>query len=277
MDLRRVDRAGGSPFLRRGQSERLRRGRRRRALRRAFFGALALVGCGVLLGAGYAGRHYAMNSPRFRLRWIGLTPTEHASAEDLRRAVDRYRGRNVFRLPLDRLESDLEQVRWVKDARVKRVLPDGVLCSIEERVPRALALIEGRVWLVDADAVAIDTYGEDTRTYSFPILTGVDISDPDRSKAQIGRGLALIAYLEEGHRGLLAEVSEIDLSRDDRLGVRLDGGGPEIRFNPTRFGTNLDNFLAMRDYLATHFGDGAYVDLRFRDRIALQPDVPEGR
>ena len=49
--------------------------------------------------------------------------------------------------------------------------------------------------------------------------------------------------------------------------------GPAVRLSPRDFGTNLDRYLTLRDYLATDFGDGAYVDLRFRDRIAFRPLV----
>ena len=57
----------------------------------------------------------------------------------------------------------------------------------------------------------------------------------------------------------------------------MNEGGPVVRLHPEDFGVNLDRYLAMRDYLATHFGDGAYVDLRFRDRIAFRPLLAKGR
>jgi cell division septal protein FtsQ len=276
VDMRRSDRADPSPFLRRGQSMHVRRSRRRRSARRLLLGALSLTTLGALLGVAYVGRHYAMHSPRFALRWIDLTPTVHASPETLRHAVQRYRGRNLFRLDLERIEREMEEIPWVEDARVKRVLPNGLLCSIEERVPRGLALLDGRVWLVDGRGAAIDAYGEATRMYSFPIFTGIDTGDGDRVREQIGRGLRLLDFLRATRTGLVSDVSEIDLSRNDRISLRLNGGGPVVRLNPDDYGTNLESYLAMRDYLGTHFGDGAYVDLRFRDRIALQPRVARG-
>jgi len=78
---------------------------------------------------------------------------------------------------------------------------------------------------------------------------------------------------QENQRDLAKNISEIDLSRDDRLELRLNQGGPSVRLNPSDFGANLDRYLTLRDYLATDFGDGAYVDLRFRDRIAFRPRV----
>jgi cell division septal protein FtsQ len=233
---------------------------------------VALVAAGA-----WAGRRYVLTSPRFRLRAFSFSPTRHAQEADLRRAVDRYRARNLFALDLDRIERDLQDRPWVKTARARRVLPDQVFCAIEEREPRGAALIKGRVWLVDEDGTPIDTYSAATRAWSFPIFTGVDEAGGARAKAQVGRGLALLAFLADTHPGLDKEISEIDLSRDDRVGLHMNDGGPLVRLHPTEFATNLDRYLGLRDYLATHFGDGAYVDLRFKDRISFLPQLAKGQ
>src|SRR3989442_10571037 len=48
---------------------------------------------------------------------------------------------------------------------------------------------------------------------------------------------------------------------------RSNQGGPVVRLNPRDCGANLDRYLTLRNFLATDFGGGAYVDLRFKDRI----------
>lgn len=264
---RRVD---PLPFLRRGQSEGLRRGRRKKTLRRALMLMVGLWGVGLFAGIAYAGRHYLTHSPRFAFRQIDLPPTTHAPRKELLEVAGRFRGRNLFRLDVGRIAAELEQVRWVKTASVKRILPDRLHCTIEERTPRGLARIEDRIWLVDEEGIAIDLYGKETLEYSFPIFTGIDPRDEPRSRDQIRRGVALLNYLEQVEPGLPAQISEIDLKSDDRICLHMTTGGPEVRVHPTDFGSNLERYLTMRDYLSTHFGDGAYVDLRFRDSISFQ-------
>jgi len=266
-------RAGGDAeplrILRRHRSGALRKRRRRGGLVLLASACAALV----LGGTAYAARHYLTHSRYFRLRRIEFSDTRYAPEADLRRSLARYMGRNLFRLDPVRLGGDLEARRWVKRAVVKRVLPDGVFCAIEERVPKGLALLRDRVWLVDDEGVAIDPHGGQTQDYSYPILVGIDDRDAGRARARMKRGVALVAFLQETHPGLLKEISEVDLSRDDRLELRMNNGGPAVRLNPRDFGTNLDRYLTLRDYLATDFGGGAYVDLRFRDRIAFRPLV----
>lgn len=267
--------AGAEPLriLRRDRTGALRK-RRRGPLRLL----VAIGGCGALAlgGAAFAAKHYLTHSARFRLRRIEFSETRYAPQADLRRAVARHLGRNLFRLDPARLGRDLEARRWVKRAVVKRVLPDGVFCAIEERVPKGLALLRDRVWLVDEEGIAIDPHGGRTQGYSWPILVGIDDRNEGRGRRQIARGVGLVTWLQEAHPGLVKEISEIDLSREDRLEARLNQGGPAVRLHPRDFGTNLARYLTLRDYLATDFGDGAYVDLRFRDRIAFRPLV-EGK
>lgn len=265
-----------TPFLRRAQSEQVRRSRRGRILRRRLLVLGALFGTGLLAGVVYAGRLFLTHSTRFALRQIDVSPARHAPEAEIRRAVERYRGRNIFLLDLGRIERDLAACRWVKRAAVKRVLPDGLFCALEERVPRGLALLHGRVWLVDEEGSGIDLYGERTREFSFPIFTGLDERDPGRAARQAARGAALLDDLARNHPGLTPEISEIDLARDDRIELHLNGGGPVVRLHPETVGINLDRYLAMREYLTTNFGEGDYVDLRFRDRIAFQPLVAKG-
>ena len=139
-----------------------------------------------------------------------------------------------------------------------------------------MARLGDRIWLVDAEG-PIDLYGEETQVFSFPILTGLSEDDPERQQNQIRRGVALLDYLEEVDASLPMQISEIDLGRADRIGLYIAAGGPEVRIHPTDFGSNLERYLTMREYLATHFGDGAYVDLRFRDSISFLPAISRRR
>lgn len=260
-----------SPFLRRSQEERLKGSRRRRHTLRLLPALGILAGLAVVAGAGFALRWWLTHSPRFSIVSVAFTTTDHASAAEMKKVADRVRGRNIFRADLDTLARDLGQVRWVKRAVVKRVLPDRLFCAIEEREPQGLALVKGRVSLVDGDGRPIDLYTADKGAMSKPIFTSLDTDHPDRAREQAGRGYALLDWLEETHPRLLSEISEIDLGRDDRIVLTMNDGGPPVRLNPDDFGANLDQWLEMRDWLAGHFGGGQYVDLRFRDRIAFRP------
>jgi cell division septal protein FtsQ len=260
-----------SPFLRRGQEDRLRRNRRRRRGPRLLPILALLLAAGGLAGLGCAGRWLLLHSARFDVAAVAVSATAHAPHADLERIASRARGRNIFTLDLDRLEQDLAGVRWVERASVKRVLPDRLFCAVVEKKPRGLALLRGHVQLIDADGRPIDLYAGGGEFATLPILTGLDEAHAPTLRDQVARGFDFLRFLDEKHPGLAAEISEIDLGRADRIALTLNGGGPVVRIHPTAYDTNLDRFLEMRDWLSQHLGGGAYVDLRFPDRIAWQP------
>lgn len=228
-------------------------------------------------GAAYAGRYYLTNAPRFSLHRVEVGGTRHASREKIKREIERHRGRNLFRLDLDRIESDLASFPWVRRVVLKRVLPNRISCTVVEREPRGLALIRGRVWLVDTQGEAIAPFGEKTREYSAPIFTGIDEKNADNSREQILGGMALLEFIRTARPGLMRDISEIDLQHPDRITLALNDGGSPVRLHPTEFDSNLERYLAMRGYLDTHFGDGVYVDLRFQDQIVFRPRIDRGR
>lgn len=260
-----------SPFLRRAQDERLRRNRRRRRLPRILPLLLFTITASGVGGLVYGTRWFLLHSSRFDVAAVAVSTTVHAPKADLVRIASRVRGRNIFTLDIDRLEQDLAAVHWVERASVKRVLPDQLYCSIVEKKPRGLALLRGRVQLIDADGRPIDLYTGSGEFSTLPILTGLDEAHPLVIKDQVARGFDFLRFLDEKHPGLAAEISEIDLARADRIALTLNGGGPVVRIHPSAYDTNLDRFLEMRDWITQHLGSGAYVDLRFHDRIAWQP------
>jgi cell division septal protein FtsQ len=264
--------AAMSPFLRRAQDERLRRNRRRRRARILPLLAFLISASGVA-GLVYGTRWFLLHSSRFDVAAVAVSTTVHAPKADLVRIASRVRGRNIFTLDLDRLEQDLASVRWVERASIKRVLPDQLYCSIVEKKPRGLALLRGHVQLIDSDGRPIDLYTGSGEFSSLPILTGLDEAHPQAVKDQVARGFDFLRFLDEKHPGLAAEISEIDLGRADRIALTLNGGGPVVRLHPSVYDTNLDRFLEMRDWITQHLGSGAYVDLRFHDRIAWQPSA----
>jgi hypothetical protein len=259
------------PFLRQSPDAKLYRTRRQRRARLVVPAALGLVGLVAFAGLVFGTRWFLLHSGRFNIARTDVTKTEHASYAELKRLADRARGRNIFTFDLARLQNDLEKVRWVKSAVVRRVLPDRLMVGIEERTPRGLALVHGRVSVIDEEGTAIDLYTGAGKHETFPIFTGLDDLRASRARDQVTRGFDFVHYLEGSHPGFLAEISEIDLARDDRIGLTLNGGGPIVRVHPTDYASNLDRWLEMRDWLQGHLGGGAYVDLRFKDRIVWQP------
>ena len=71
-------------------------------------------------------------------------------------------------------------------------------------------------------------------------------------------------------------VSELDLSREDRVTARTVEHGPRLLLDPLRIERNVLRYLALRSVIENRVGPTDYVDLRWRDRIAVMPAIGSG-
>ena len=264
-------------FLRRTRNEQVRKSRQARTLLRAgTWAGLHLAVAGVVGLAAWGGYRYLTHSTRFTVRRVLVSGTAYVPERQVRRVADRYVGANIFAADLPALQAGLEAQPWIRVAHVKRRIPDTLLIAIEERVPEALVRVRDGIYLAAGDGTLLDRFGPEYADYDFPILTGLDRAGRETLRRKVQAGAAFVNFLYRTRPPLADQVSEIDLSRDDALEVRLNDGGPPIRVSPDAFALNLDNYLALRNYIASNYGDVDYVDLRWRDRISILPAAGRG-
>ncbi len=259
-------------FLRLRRNEQVRKRRRARSfVRAAAWASVHLSVAAVVALAAWGGHHYLTHSPRFRVGRILWTGGDYAPEQEIQKVTARFVGKNIFSADLDALEAGLEEQPWIRTAHAKRRIPDALLIQIEERVPEVLVKVRDRVYLADGEGALLDRFGPEYADYDFPILTGLDRAGRDTLKRKIQKGAAFVDYLYRHRPQFADQVSELDLADDDTIGIRLNDGGPPLRSNPDSPGLNLDNYLAMRNYIASNYGDVRYVDLRWKDRITILP------
>jgi len=259
-------------FLRLTRNEQVRRRRRNRSLLKgATWVGLHLGGLGVVALSAWGGYHYLTHSDRFSVRQVLVSGGSAAPAAQIKLVTDRSLGRNIFATDLEALQQKLESQPWIRTASVKRRIPDALLIQIEERVPEVLVKMGSSLYLADGEGVLLDRFGPRYADYDFPILTGLDRFGRETLKRKIKIGAAFVNFLYRTRPALADQVSEIGLAGDDSLEVRLNDGGAPLRVSPDFFELNLDNYLAVRNFITANYGEVQYVDLRWKDRITILP------
>ena len=259
-------------FLRVTRNEQVRKRRRNRTLlKAATWTGLHLGVAGVVALAAWGGYGYLTHSERFTVRRVLVSGGSTASPASLKAVTDSVVGRNIFAADLEKLRKRLEALGWIREASVKRRIPDALLIQIEERVPEVLAKVGSSIYLADGEGILLDRFGPRYADYDFPILTGLDRAGRETLRKKIRRGAAFVNFLYRTRPALADQVSEVDLSRDSDLEVRLNDGGAPLRVHPEASDLNWDNYLAVRNYIATNYGKVEYVDLRWKDRITILP------
>lgn len=245
---------------------------------RVVLGIGALVVLGAFATAALALKHYLQRDARFRIAGAGnieangLTELTRAQllpvfGEDI--------GRNIFFIPLNERRKQLEQIPWIEQATVMRLLPDRIRVSVVERKPVAFTRHRQQIGLVDANGVLL-TMSAATMSahhYSFPVVTGIDPGDPAGArKARMATYLRMMSELDAGGQHNSEQISEIDLTDPEDARVLMPEQGTDIlaHFGEDRF---LDRYLRFQQYIAEwrqQYPHLAAVDLRYDNQVVLQ-------
>lgn len=196
--------------------------------------AAALAGGGVLL------HRWLTGSPRFAIDRVEVGPLEYLPRRSLDERLGVASRPNVFRYDTAAAERRLEASPWVRRARVRRDLPDGLEVRIEERRPAAAAIAEG-IYLVDEGGVPFKraTLSE-VVGLGLLTITGIPRAlferAPAAARRQLERALAIAAAWGRGDgRPALGEI-HLDpfrgatlITRDRAIAIRTgDGEASEV-------------------------------------------------
>ena len=278
--LRRKAAGGGSDAPRRGAARR--RPARTRFRRAYMLGAAGLVGGALAAGGWWAWRAGAVEAvgaaafaqldraavaAGFTVQEVFVVGRVETGAEELRAAVGVERGDSMLAFDPGAARDRLLELGWVKDATVRRRLPNAVDVAVVERRPFALWQDAGRLALVDRDGEVI-TRRRLERFAKLPLLVG---EDAGRHAAQLIDALAL-------QPRLYAEVEAAVRVGGRRWNVRLKNG---VEVNLPEEGAaeawaRLAEIEARQGVMSK---DIVAIDMRLPDRLVVRmtPEAAERR
>lgn len=245
---------------------------------RAFFALGTLLLLGGLTVGGWLLRNFLEHDGRFRIAGtenIQATGLNEVSRMQMLPVFGEDIGRNVFFIPLAERRRQLEEIPWVEEATVMRLLPDQIRVSVVERKPVAFVRVGGEVKLVDAEGVVLpmSAAAMARHHYSFPVVTGVNPHDPPAaSKNRMAVYERLITELDAHGQHLSAQISEVDLTDPEDARVLMPAAGGDIlaHFGEDHF---LDRYQRYKAHIAEwlqQYPKLTAVDLRYDQQVVLE-------
>ncbi len=275
-------------YLRRQKPVEIRRRKFGKAAWRLYFkyaliaAAVAGAGCGV-----YAGAQFLLYSPRFILADSGhieVSGQHFVSREAVLAKFAGDTGRSILRLPLGERRKALEEIPWVAQASVRRVLPNRILVQIEERIPAAFLRQAGELALVDEEGVILER--PVAAQFNFPVVQGLDEGMPPGERRRRMQVYAqFMKEVEIARGGASASISEVDLADGSDLRATLAGmpelGDPAAGGQATvlvHFGSGgfLQKFRVLVENIGqwrNEAGRVESVDLRFDRQVVVNPEA----
>jgi len=209
-------------------------------------------------------------SSEFALQRIEITGAQRTAPEAIRAILAGYVGTNLFDLDLAQIGSVLLRDPWIREVKVRRVLPDTLRVGLSERRPTARAIIGGVAHVVDATGYVIGSVGTG-QADQLPALVGLDRIEGDALAAELRRGVGLLQRLELTSEEFYRGIAELDLSSDRQVTVRTVKRGPALLLDPRRIERNVRAYLELEQEIGRRVGALQYMDLRWRDRISVMP------
>jgi cell division septal protein FtsQ len=265
-------------YLRRDGNRMVRARRRRRtAARMSVVGLMWAAGAVALASGGIYLLRLAFSPAHFQLARVVVQGAREATNVEIEDLVKESVGSNLLTIDLGGVEKKVRAHPWIGatgSVRIQRRLPSTLIVSFTERTAGGLAMLDGEVWLLDERGMPIDRFGPRYAQYDFPIIRGLDALAGHREAlaAALAEGVGVAQRLAAKAPAMASQVSEIDMAHDGMVVLKLEGETYDVRLARGDDLGNLDRFLALKDQIREPGGpDLEYVDLRWRDRIAVMP------
>jgi cell division protein FtsQ len=248
--------------------------------------AAVIVGCGGLSAWAYG---YGMTSWRFRIQSsdaVEITGVKNASRTHVMEVAGADIGRNVFFVPLDERKKQLEQIPWVQEATVMRLLPNRIAVTIHERTPVAFAQIGSRISLIDANGVVMGLPADRKTKYSFPVIRGITDTEPLSSRAAAMKIYnRLVSELgapngdsepSDSSPNYVKQLSEVDISDPENVKVTANdpGGTMVVHLGKEDFLPRYKLYVSHIAEWRQQFQNVQSVDLRYEGQVIVNPDKP---
>jgi cell division protein FtsQ len=235
-----------------------------------------------VIGAGVFATRYLLYSPQMLLLkpdQVEISGNNIVQRDEVLKLFVRDRGRSVVRIPLDTRRSQIEELSWVEEANVQRILPNRVRVRIVERTPVAFFKNGTELTLIDGHGVLLDRpEGED---FHFPIVTGLSENMPrEERERRMATYTEFLKDIDLVRSGSSDRVSELELGnpRDVRAVLTGLGGAQDAQAVTVHFGH--DDFTGKYRILVENFaqwqasaGTVQSIDLQYARQVVVNPDT----
>jgi cell division protein FtsQ len=220
---------------------------------------------------------YEEHSWRFRLDSsdnIELAGLSNVTRPQVMEVMGADIGRNIFFIPLDQRQKQLQQIPWVASASVMRFAPNRLKIQIQERTPVAFAQVGSKVMLIDASGVLMDLTNK--KRFSFPVIIGMSASEPLSTRSiRMKTFNELVRELDSGGGHYSQDLSEVDLTDPEDVKALTNDPAGEVlvHLGSANFLDRFKIYVAHLREWRQQFTKLESVDLRYDQQIIVNPDL----
>jgi cell division protein FtsQ len=204
-------------------------------------GVVVVIAASLLVAWGL--RRYLRSSPRFAVRTLHVDGNHRRTPHQIAKRAGILIGDNIFGVDETLAQAAIESDPWVSKAKVRTELPGTVVITVEEREPHALAIADGRLYLVDSTGDVFKEYVPGDPD-DLPVVTGIDpqavVENRDAERARVRRALELIRDLERAKLAERYPVQEVNIASDGALTVMVTTAAIAVAFGQPPYRAKIE-------------------------------------
>jgi cell division protein FtsQ len=181
-------------------------------------------------------------------------------------------GENIFRLDLIKSKDSLMQEPWIKEAEIKRVIPNKIIISIKERKPAAIVYIGEEYFSSTKEGIILSKIDRLEEGFALPLILGLELDEIKMGKSidkpEFRMALESINSAEVilPKKFCRVEILSPDdfmiYNKDDTLKIRVSR--PEVIINKENLLREALEKIE-REKLSVE-----YIDIRFKDSLVIK-------
>ncbi len=197
----------------------------------------------------------------FNIQEIDLYGRQNTTVDSITNIVDMSRGYPIFKVDVAEVQERLMKLAWVKQAIVKRQLPDKMIIDIKEHKPIAIWQNKGEHYVISNEGKILTVSTKNFK--DLPVVVGLN--------AASGTPL-LLSYIDSHFPEIKNRIKSIVWEGDRRWNIVLDDmqRGIEIKLpedTPNVALQELANIQSQSDLLNKGVSG---IDMRMPDKIMIK-------
>jgi cell division protein FtsQ len=247
---------------------------RRKAVKALVLRLLTTAILGALMLGAYRAYEFLTTSEKFAVEAVEIRGLCRVDSLEVEKLLAGMRGENIFLLPVEQCARRFNAHPRVRSVVFKKVLPNKVSCTVQEREPVAVVYAD-RFYEVDEEGMVL-TSDELTDDVDLPIVSGLQresikegafCKDP-----QLANALKVLGICKRLGGSFANDISEVRIGAQGLSVISLKEG-MVLLLGEHEFEGRLKKFFLIRGTLAKRETPSKFIDLRFEGQVVLRSGV----
>jgi cell division septal protein FtsQ len=247
---------------------------RRKAARALVIRLLTTTVLGALIFGAFQAYNVLTTSEKLEVKSVEVRGLARVAPADVEKLIADIRGQNILLVPLEKYQERFAGHPRIRAAAFKKILPNRVICTLEEREPVALVYADG-FREVDDEGMVL-TSDDLTDFLDLPVITGVSRQSVKEGslckEPELVSALKVLGICKRYGGSFANEISELRIGEGGISVVSLKEG-MVLLIGESEFEGRLKKFFLIRSTIAKKEEPTKVIDLRFEDQVVLRSGI----